>query len=114
MNDNLTLLTFSQALDRIKNKETSYMIRAIWLKSTDFVNRIIIISQIEHIVYSHSFCSEKAKILWHYIQNKKGGQTGSYAKMGSDDILAEDWLDMNEWKIANNTKEYEKMISVQQ
>ena len=28
MNDNLTLLSFSEALNRIKNKETEYMIHA--------------------------------------------------------------------------------------
>lgn len=112
MNDNLTLLSFSEALNRIKNKETEYMIRTIWLKSIDFVNRIIIISKIEHIIYSHSCVSGKAKMLWHYVQNNEGGQTGSYAKIDSDDILADDWLDMNEWKIAKNTKEYEEMTSV--
>ena len=67
-------------------------------------------SKIEHIIYSHSCISGNSKILWHYINNKEGGQTGSYAKVGSNDILADDWLDMREWKIANNTKEYDKMI----
>lgn len=110
MNGNLTLLSFPEALNRIKNKETNYMIRAEWLKSVDFLNRILIISKIEHIVYNHSCVSGHPKILWHYIDNNEGGQTGSYAEVKSDDILADDWLDMREWKIAKTTKEYEKMI----
>lgn len=109
MNSNLTLLNFSDALNRIKSKETEYMIRATWLKSTDFANRILIVSKIEHILYSYSCVSGNPKMLWHYINNKEGGQTGSYAKIGSDDILADDWLDMSQWKIVNSVKEYDEI-----
>lgn len=111
MNDSLSLLSFSEALNRIKNKETEYMIRIKWLENADFVNRILIMSKIEHIIYSHSCVSGYPKMLWRYINNKEGGQTGSYARIESDDILSDDWLDMKEWKIANNIKEYDKMIS---
>lgn len=110
MNDNLTLISFSEALNHIKNKETKYMIRAKWLEHVDFVNRILNISKIEHIVYSHSCVSGKPKILWHYVNNKDGGQTGNYAEIGSDDILADDWLNLSDWNIVNNIKEYDEMI----
>lgn len=109
MDNNLTLLSFSEALNRIKRKETKYMIRSKWLESTDFINRILIVSKIEHIVYSYSCVSGKPKILWHYTNNKEGGQIGSYAEIRSDDILADDWLDMSQWNIVNSVKEYDEI-----
>ena len=44
------------------------------------------------------------------ILEKDGTRTGSYAKIESEDILADDYIDTSVWTLCNYKQDYEKAI----
>jgi hypothetical protein len=103
----IKLYTFSEALEKLKNKEIPMLIRAKYMKA-DFQNRCILLYKTEKYVgFHYSFTSGSPDILWQTVQNDEGGRTGSYASIDSEDILAEDYVDTSTWTLYDYPKEYE-------
>lgn len=103
----IKLYTFSEALEKVKKKEMSMLIRAKYMKA-DFQNRCILLYQTEKYVKLGSSCvSGKPDVLWQTILKDDGSRTSSYAKIDSDDILAEDYIDTSEWTICDYKNQYQ-------
>lgn len=110
-NVGIKTVTFSEALDLLKNEHTSFMIRAKWLKNNDFVNRIIVAHNLkQYIKHDWSYVEGRPKILRMAKKKKDGSISSSYACIESDDILADDWVDLREWKVVTTQEEYEEEI----
>lgn len=103
----IKLYTFSEALEKLKNKEIPMLIRAKYMKA-DFQNRCILLYKTEkYVCFHYSFTSGSPDILWQTVQNDEGGCTGSYARIDSEDILADDYVDTSTWTLCDYPKEYE-------
>lgn len=103
----IKLYTFSEALEKLKNKEIPMLIRAKYMKA-DFQNRCILLYKTEKYVGFHcSFISGNPDILWQTVQNDECRRTGSYARIDSEDILADDYVDTSTWTLCDYPKEYE-------
>ena len=107
----IKLYTFSEALEKLKNKEIPMLIRAKYMKA-DFQNRCILLYSTEKYVgFHYSFTSGHPDILWQTIQNNEGGRTGSYARIDSEDILADDYVDTSTWTLCDYKQDYEKALA---
>lgn len=111
VNVGIKTITFGEALDQVKNGHTDYMIRSKWLKSPDFINRIINLQNLKrYIKRDWCFVEGVPKVLRMVKKKKSGESVSKYAKIESDDILADDWVDMREWTVVNDGATYEKEI----
>ena len=107
----IKLYTFSEALEKLKNKEISMLIRAKYMKA-DFQNRCILLYNTEKYVgFHYSFTSGSPDILWQTVLNNKGCRTDSYARIDSEDILADDSIDTSTWTLCDYKKDYEKALA---
>ena len=105
----IKLYTFSEALEKLKNKEIPMLIRARYMKA-DFQNRCILLYKTEKYVrLQYSFILGDPDVLWHTVKNDKGSYTSSYARLDSDDILADDYIDTSTWTLCNYPEEYESV-----
>lgn len=106
----IKLYSFSEALEKLKNKEMSMLIRAKYMKA-DFLNKCILLYYTERYVSLQSSCiSGIPDKLYQTTLNKDGTRTSTYAEIKSDDILAEDYIDTSEWKLFDYKDEYDKEI----
>lgn len=106
----IKLYSFSEALEKLKNKEISMLIRAKYMKA-DFQNNCILLYDTEkYVCFHYSFVSGQPDILWQTILEEDGTRTGSYAKIESEDILAYDYIDTSAWTLCNYKQDYEKAI----
>ena len=107
----IKLYTFSEALEKLKNKEIPMLVRAKYMKA-DFQNRCILLYNKEKYVgFHYSFTFSSPDILWQTVQNNEGGRTSSYAQIDSDDILADDYIDTSTWTLCNYKQDYEKALA---
>ena len=104
----IKLLSFSEALDKIKSGNLSYMIRMKWLEA-DYLNSVILLYKTNHIVLCKSYSDGAPEELWFYQNNERSGQSGCYAAIPSCDILANDWLDLDGWSFAKDKETYRKL-----
>lgn len=104
----IKLLSFSDALDKIKSGDLPYMIRMKWLEA-DYLNSVILLYKTNYIVLSKSYGVGSPEELWFFQNNDKSGQSGSYAYIPSCDILANDWLDLEGWSFAKDKETYKKL-----
>lgn len=109
--DNIKLYSFNEALEKLKNKEISKLIRAKYMVA-DFQNKCILLYRTEKYVELCGSCIDgKPDCLW---QTVKSGQTSSYAcissyaYIGSDDILAEDYIDTTQWTLCETREKYDE------
>lgn len=106
----IKLYTFSEALEKLKKKEMPMLIRAKYMKA-DFQNKCILLYQTErYIKLSGSCVSGNPNVLWQTILQKDGCRQSSYAKMESDDILAEDYIDTSDWTLFDYEEQYDEFI----
>lgn len=103
----LILYSFGEAIEKIKRKEMKTLIRAKWIEA-DYFKRVIKMWCTEHISLEDSCVSGVEDCLRHWSKNKEGGMTGVCAKIHSDDILAEDYIDSNQWILCNSIKEFDE------
>lgn len=106
----IRLYTFSEALEKLKNGEISKLIRAKYMEA-DFINKYILLYYTKkYISLSNNVVDGKAKILTQTVLDN-GVQTTSYAKIESDDILAEDYIDTSDWTLIESKKDYNLKIT---
>lgn len=103
----LILYSFGEAIEKVKSREMKTLIRAKWLEA-DYFQRVIKMWCTEHILLESSCISGRENYLRHWSRNNEGKMTGSYAKIGSDDILAEDYIDTNQWVLCNSVTEFDE------
>lgn len=104
----IKLLSFSEALDKIKSGDLPYMIRMKWLEA-DYLNSVILLYKTNYIVLSKSCNVGSPEELWFFQNNDKSGQSGSYTKIPSCDILSNDWIDLEGWSFAKDKETYKKL-----
>lgn len=108
----IKLYKFSEALEKVKKKEMSMLIRAKYMKA-DFQNKCILLYQTERYVKLGGSCvSGNSDILWQTILKEDGSRKSSYAKIESDDILAEDYVDTSDWTLIEDKNQYEEAIKL--
>lgn len=106
----IKLYSFDEALNKLKNKEMPMLIRAKYMKA-DFLNKCILLYYTEKYVSLQSSCiSGVPNQLRQTVLNEDGTRTSTYAKIESDDILADDYIDSAEWKLFDTKNEYDKEI----
>lgn len=95
----VALLTFGEALEAAKkNTEKPYLIRMTDIKG----NTQIKIGKIRHfkIIPAKTLFNTPTIQYWHENKESKSGFMGSSpADISAPDILAEDYIDVNEWDI---------------
>lgn len=105
-NMEIKLYSFSEALEKLKNKEITVLIRAKDMEA-DYQNRCILLYHSKRYITLHpSFTSGKPDILWQVVKNGNGA-TGSYAYIESKDILADDYIDTSTWTLCETSKDYQ-------
>lgn len=104
----INLLTFSEALDKMKSGNMPYMIRMKWLEA-DYLKRVVLLYKTNHIALCKSSGVGSPDELWIYRNNEKSGQSGTYANLPSSDILADDWLDLDGWNFAKDVGTYRRL-----
>lgn len=106
----LKLYSFDEALKKLKNNEMPMLIRAKYLEA-DFINKCILLYSTKRYVSLGSSCvSGVPNTLRQTVLNEDLSRTTQYAKIESDDILAEDYIDTSEWKLFEYKDEYDKEI----
>ena len=107
----IKMYSFDEALKKLKAKEISMLIRAKYMKA-DFQKHCILLYQTDRYVYlDKSCCSGSPDMLWQtFLDRKSDVRTSSYAQIESDDILAEDYIDTNQWVLIKNQKQYDEEI----
>ena len=106
--DNIKLYSFNEALEKLKNKEISKLIRAKYMDA-DFQNKCILLYRTEKYVELCGSCvAGKPDCLWQTVMKDKSGQTSSYAYIESDDILAEDYIDTTQWTLFETREKYDE------
>ena len=106
----IKLYTFDEALKKLKDKEISMLIRAKYMKA-DFQNRCILLYRTERYVSLGGSCvSGSPDVLWQTTLKKDGGRESTYAKIESDDILADDYIDTSQWTLFEYQKQYDEEI----
>lgn len=103
----LILYTFGEAIEKIKSGEIKTLIRAKWLEA-DYLRRVIKMWCTEHISLESSCMSGCENCLRHWVRDNDGKMTGSYAIIRSDDILAEDYIDTNQWVLCDSITEFDE------
>lgn len=107
----IKLYSFGEALEKLKKKEISMLIRARNMEA-DFQNRCILLYRTKrYISLSESCVSGNPNILWQTILNKDGSRTSSCAKIESSDILAEDYVDTTQWTLFEYEEQYDEEMS---
>ena len=107
----IKLYTFGEALEKLKNKEIPMLVRAKYMKA-DFQNRCILLYLTDRYVYLGGSCvSGSPDILWQTVRNNEGGRTSSYARIDSEDILADDYIDTSTWILCDYKQDYEKALA---
>lgn len=107
----IKLYSFSEALEKLKNKEISMLIRAKYMKA-DFQNRCILLYGTKRYVsLSSSFVSGCPETLKQTVLHNDGNRTTSYAIIESDDILADDYIDTTQWTLFEYRKQYDEKYS---
>lgn len=107
----IKLYTFSEALEKLKSKEIPMMVRAKYMKA-DFLNRCILLYNTERYISLGSSCiSGSPDILWQTILKEDGSRTCSYARIDSDDILADDYINTSTWTLCEYKQDYEKVLN---
>lgn len=106
----IKLYTFSEALEKLKNKEIPMLIRAKYMKA-DFQNRCILLYKTERYVFLGNSCiSGSPDILWQTILKENCSRTSSYAEIESEDILADDYIDTSTWTLCDYVEDYKKAL----
>ena len=107
----ITLYSFSEALEKLKKKEISALIRAKDMEA-DFINRCILLYNTKKFVkLKPNWSSGKPDALYlSEIKEKESVLTTSLAYIKSDDILACDYIDTNEWTLFDSQKKYEEAM----
>lgn len=107
----ITLYSFSEALEKLKKKEISALIRAKDMEA-DFINRCILLYETKKFVkLKPNWSSGKPDALYlSELKEKDNCLTTSLAYIKSDDILACDYIDTNEWTLFDSKKKYEEAM----
>lgn len=106
----IKLYSFSESLDKLKKKEIPMLVRAKYMKA-DFQNGCILLYNTEKYVrFYNSFTSGEPDILWQTVLQNDGTRTGCLAKIDSEDILADDYIDTSTWVLCDYKQDYEKVI----
>ena len=106
----IKLMSFSEAIDKLKKNELTILVRAKYMEA-DFTNRCILLyNTSKYITLGNSCASGSPCCLWQTIKKENGERSSSYAKVDSDDILAEDYLDTSQWNICYYKDDYDKFI----
>lgn len=101
----IKLYTFSEALEKLKKNEITRLIRAKYMDA-DFIHKCILLyNTSKYIALGTQYC------LWQTTKNEKGERVSSYAKVDSDDILAEDYIDTSQWTLCNCKDDYNNFIT---
>ena len=106
----VTLFSFEEAFKKLKNKEIPYLIR-IKDVVADFNNKHLLLYK----------CNKCYFLKWesvgeNYVQHMyvrtytNSGYSETYAKLESDDLLANDYMDISDWIIFKNKKEYNEEL----
>lgn len=107
----MKLYTFSEALEKVKKKEIPMLIRAKYMKA-DFQNRCVLLYRTERYVKLGGSCIYGSPdILWQTVLKDNGNRESSCAKISSDDILAEDYIDTSEWTLFDCEDQYQNYIN---
>ena len=79
----------------------------------DFINRCILLYDTKKFVkLKPNWCSGRPDALYLSKQKEKNaGLTTSLASIESEDILACDYIDTNEWTLFDDKKKYEEAMS---
>lgn len=106
---NINLLSFSECLSKVKAGKMPYMIRMRWL-SADYINRVVLLYNTNHLRLHFSCQAGLPKTLQYYKCAYDKAQTSEIANVPSDDLLADDWLDLNGWAIAKTKDSYNSFM----
>lgn len=107
----IKLYSFSEALDKLKKKEIPMLVRAKYMKA-DFQNNCILLYNTEkYIGFHYNFISGHPDILWQTVLEANGTRTGCLAKIDSEDILADDYIDTSMWILCDYKEDYKKAIT---
>lgn len=106
----IKLYTFSEALEKLKKREITMLIRAKHMDA-DFTNKSILLYNTSRYIGLGASCVSGSKdCLYQTVKNEKNERVTSYAKVESDDILAEDYIDTSQWTLYNYKNDYDKFI----
>lgn len=106
----IKLYSFGEALEKLKKKEINLLVRAKHMDA-DFINKCILLHNTSrYISLGKSMVSGSQQCLWQTVKKENGERVASYAKVDSDDILAEDYIDTNQWTLCYYKEEYDKFI----
>lgn len=108
--NNINLLSFEEALRKLKNNEMQILIR-MKHAGVDYLNKsILLYNSKQYITLMSSGISGQPDCLYITRFDEIGNKHSSVAEIISEDILAEDYIDTSGWQVFKYSAEYDKKI----
>ena len=82
-----SIISFPEALHNLKTKKANYLVRASWAKTDG--NGTLLLNKSEFIILVDGHLDRI---------NSKDKDKNNSTVLTSEEVLAEDWLDLREWK----------------